>query len=130
MAIFGDSITTDHISPAGSIKVESPAGEFLTSFQVRPTDFNTYGARRGNHNVMVRGTFANIRIKNEMVPGVEGGMTKLQPDGTVMSIYDAAMEYKNAPLAAGGMEYGTGRRATGRPRGPSCWGEGGHRREL
>ncbi len=111
LAIFGDSITTDHISPAGSIKVESPAGEFLISYQVRPTDFNTYGSRRGNHNVMMRGTFANIRIKNEMVPGVEGGMTKLQPDGTVMSIYDAAMEYKkrNIPTVIfGGKEYGTG----------------------
>jgi aconitate hydratase len=111
LAIFGDSITTDHISPAGSIKVESPAGEFLISYQVRPTDFNTYGARRGNHNIMMRGTFANIRIKNEMVPGVEGGMTKLQPDGTVMPIYDAAMEYKKrgVPLVIfGGKEYGTG----------------------
>jgi aconitate hydratase len=111
LAIFGDSITTDHISPAGSIKVESPAGEYLISYQVRPTDFNTYGARRGNHNIMMRGTFANIRIKNEMVPGVEGGMTKLQPDGTVMPIYDAAIEYKKrgVPLVIfGGKEYGTG----------------------
>jgi aconitate hydratase len=111
LAIFGDSITTDHISPAGSIKAESPAGEFLISFQVRPSEFNTYGARRGNHNVMVRGTFANIRIRNEMVPGVEGGMTKLMPDGTVMAIYDAAMEYKKrgVPLVIfGGKEYGTG----------------------
>jgi aconitate hydratase len=111
LAIFGDSITTDHISPAGSIKVESPAGEYLISYQVRPADFNSYGARRGNHNVMMRGTFANIRIRNEMVPGVEGGMTKLMPDGTVMSIYDAAMEYKKrgVPLVIfGGKEYGTG----------------------
>src|SRR5712671_1335543 len=111
LAIFGDSITTDHISPAGSIKADGPAGEYLISFQVRPSEFNTYGARRGNHNVMVRGTFANIRIRNEMVPGVEGGMTKLMPDGTVMSIYDAAMEYKKrgVPLVIfGGKEYGTG----------------------
>jgi aconitate hydratase len=111
LAIFGDSITTDHISPAGSIKTESPAGEFLISYQVRPSEFNTYGARRGNHNVMMRGTFANIRIKNEMVPGVEGGMTKLMPEGTVMSIYDAAMEYqkRGVPLVIfGGKEYGTG----------------------
>ena len=111
LAIFGDSITTDHISPAGSIKTDSPAGEFLISYQVRPSEFNTYGARRGNHNVMARGTFANIRIKNEMVPGVEGGMTKLMPDGTVMAIYDAAMEYKKrgVPLVIfGGKEYGTG----------------------
>src|SRR5437764_7059121 len=111
LAIFGDSITTDHISPAGSIKTESPAGEYLISFQVRPSEFNTYGARRGNHNVMVRGTFAKIRIRNERVPGVEGGMTKLMPDGTVMPIYDAAMEYKkrSVPLVIfGGKEYGTG----------------------
>jgi aconitate hydratase len=111
LAIFGDSITTDHISPAGSIKVESPAGEYLISYQVRPSDFNSYGARRGNHNVMMRGTFANIRIRNEMVPGVEGGMTKLMPEGTVMPIYDAAMEYKKrgVPLVIfGGKEYGTG----------------------
>jgi aconitate hydratase len=111
LAIFGDSITTDHISPAGSFSSGSPAGEYLISYQVRPMDFNTYGSRRGNHNVMMRGTFANIRIKNEMVPGVEGGMTKLQPDGTVMSIYDAAMEYKKrgVPLVIfGGKEYGTG----------------------
>jgi aconitate hydratase len=111
LAIFGDSITTDHISPAGSIKVEAPAGDYLISFQVRPAEFNTYGARRGSHHVMMRGTFANIRIRNEMVPGVEGGMTKLQPDGTVMPIYDAAMEYKKrgVPLVIfGGKEYGTG----------------------
>jgi aconitate hydratase len=111
LAIFGDSITTDHISPAGSIRRESPAGEYLISYQVRPVDFNTYGSRRGNHHVMVRGTFANTRIKNEMVAGVEGGMTKLQPEGTVMSIYDAAEEYKKrgVPLVIfGGKEYGTG----------------------
>ncbi len=111
LAIFGDSITTDHISPAGSIKTDGPAGEYLISYQVRPSEFNTYGARRGNHNVMMRGTFANIRIRNEMVPGVEGGMTRLMPDGTVMAIYDAAMEYKKrgVPLVIfGGKEYGTG----------------------
>jgi aconitate hydratase len=111
LAIFGDSITTDHISPAGSIKTESPAGDYLISYQVRPSEFNTYGARRGNHHVMARGTFANIRIRNEMVPGVEGGMTKLMPEGTVMPIYDAAMEYKKrgVPLVIfGGKEYGTG----------------------
>jgi aconitate hydratase len=111
LAIFGDSITTDHISPAGSIKTESPAGEYLISYQVRPSEFNSYGARRGNHNVMMRGTFANIRIRNEMVPGVEGGMTRLMPDGTVMPIYDAAMEYqkRGVPLVIfGGKEYGTG----------------------
>jgi aconitate hydratase len=111
LAFLGDSITTDHISPAGSIKKESPAGEFLMSYQVRPAEFNSYGARRGNHEVMMRGTFANIRIKNEMVPGVEGGMTKLMPDGTVMPIYTAAMEYqkRGVPLIVfAGKEYGTG----------------------
>ena len=111
LAIFGDSITTDHISPAGSIRRESPAGEYLIGYQVRPVDFNSYGSQRGNHNVMMRGTFANIRIKNEMVPGIEGGMTRLMPDGTVMPIYDAAMEYKKrgVPLVIfGGKEYGTG----------------------
>ncbi|HEX3973486.1 MAG TPA: aconitate hydratase AcnA, partial [Stellaceae bacterium] len=111
LALFGDSITTDHISPAGSIKKESPAGEYLLEHQVRPADFNSYGARRGTHNVMMRGTFANIRIKNEMVPGVEGGVTKHLPDGKVMPIYDAAMLYQKegVPLVViGGKEYGTG----------------------
>jgi aconitate hydratase len=111
LAILGDSITTDHISPAGSIKKDSPAGSYLMEYQVRPVDFNSYGARRGNHQVMVRGTFANIRIKNEMVPGVEGGMTKHQPDGAVMSIYDASMKYQaeGVPLVIiAGKEYGTG----------------------
>jgi aconitate hydratase len=111
LALLGDSITTDHISPAGSIKKESPAGEYLISYQVRPADFNSYGARRGHHQVMMRGTFANIRIRNEMVPGVEGGMTKHLPDGAVMPIYDAAMKYKaeGVPLVViGGKEYGTG----------------------
>jgi aconitate hydratase len=111
LAILGDSITTDHISPAGSIKKDSPAGSYLMEYQVRPAEFNSYGARRGNHQVMMRGTFANIRIKNEMVPGVEGGMTKHMPDGAVMPIYDAAMAYQkeNVPLVViAGKEYGTG----------------------
>ena len=111
LALFGDSITTDHISPASSIKKESPAGQYLLEHQVRPADFNSYGARRGTHHVMMRGTFANIRIKNEMVPGVEGGVTKHQPDGVVMPIYDAAMLYQKegVPLVViGGKEYGTG----------------------
>ncbi len=111
LAILGDSITTDHISPAGSIKKDGPAGQYLMSFQVRPADFNSYGARRGHHEVMMRGTFANIRIRNEMVPGVEGGMTKHLPDGAVMSIYDAAMLYQKeqVPLIIlAGKEYGTG----------------------
>ncbi|WP_203310168.1 aconitate hydratase AcnA [Sphingomonas beigongshangi] len=109
LAILGDSITTDHISPAGSIKADSPAGKWLTERQVARKDFNSYGARRGNDHVMVRGTFANIRIKNEMVPGVEGGMT--QYNGEVMPIYDAAMRHKadGTPLVVvAGKEYGTG----------------------
>ncbi|MEQ9145989.1 MAG: aconitate hydratase AcnA [Parvibaculaceae bacterium] len=111
MGLFGDSITTDHISPAGSIKVDSPAGTYLTRHQVGVQDFNSYGSRRGNHEVMMRGTFANIRIKNQMVPGTEGGVTKLQPEGTEMPIYDACMEYKKrgTPLVVfAGKEYGTG----------------------
>jgi aconitate hydratase len=111
LALLGDSITTDHISPAGSIKKDSPAGAYLMGFQVRPADFNSYGSRRGNHEVMMRGTFANIRIKNEMVPGVEGGITKHLPDGQVMPIYDAAQKYQTegVPLVIiAGKEYGTG----------------------
>jgi aconitate hydratase len=111
LAELGDSITTDHISPAGSIKKASPAGEYLLEHQVRQNDFNSYGARRGNHEVMMRGTFANIRIKNELVPGIEGGITKHYPSEQVMPIYDAAMKYKaeGVPLVIfGGKEYGTG----------------------
>ncbi|MBB3691556.1 aconitate hydratase AcnA [Sphingomonas sp. BK580] len=109
LAILGDSITTDHISPAGSIKADSPAGTWLQEHQVSRQDFNSYGARRGHHEVMMRGTFANIRIKNEMVPGVEGGMSRY--DGEVMPIYDAAMRHKadGTPLVVvAGKEYGTG----------------------
>ena len=111
LGIFGDSITTDHISPAGSIKKASPAGEYLMQHQVSPTEFNSYGARRGNHEVMVRGTFANIRIRNRIVPEIEGGMTKHFPSGEEMSIYDAAMRYQaeGRPLVVfAGKEYGTG----------------------
>lgn len=111
LAILGDSVTTDHISPAGSIKKDSPAGHYLTQHNVQPVDFNSYGSRRGNDRVMTRGTFANIRIKNEMLPGVEGGYTKYIPSGEQMSIYDAAMKYKadNASLVVvAGKEYGTG----------------------
>ncbi|HEX4407935.1 MAG TPA: aconitate hydratase AcnA [Xanthobacteraceae bacterium] len=111
LGLFLDSITTDHISPAGSIKEESPAGEYLRDHQVRPKDFNQYGTRRGNHQVMMRGTFANIRIKNQMLPGVEGGYTIHYPDKQRMTIYDAAMRYKteNVPLVVfAGKEYGTG----------------------
>ncbi|MDZ4777994.1 MAG: aconitate hydratase AcnA [Alphaproteobacteria bacterium] len=111
LALFGDSITTDHISPAGDIKAASPAGDYLTAHGVTKIDFNSYGARRGNHEVMMRGTFANIRIKNHMTPGVEGGVTKHFPDGTVQPIYDAAMKYisEGRPLVIfAGKEYGTG----------------------
>lgn len=111
LAIFGDSVTTDHISPAGSIKPESPAGEYLIAQGISIRDFNSYGARRGNHEVMMRGTFANIRIRNEMVPNIEGGYTLHFPSGKEMSIYDAAMQYKseNVPLIVfAGKEYGTG----------------------
>ena len=109
LAILGDSVTTDHISPAGSIKEDSPAGSYLQSHQVAKQDFNSYGSRRGNHDVMMRGTFANIRIKNEMVPGVEGGVTTY--NGEQMPIYDAAMKHKEdgTPLVVvAGKEYGTG----------------------
>ena len=111
LGLFADSITTDHISPAGSIKADSPAGEYLQANGVEPREFNSYGARRGNHEVMMRGTFANIRIKNQMVPGVEGGVTVYQPTGEEMPIYDAAMKHQAAgtPLVVfGGKEYGTG----------------------
>ena len=111
LAILGDSITTDHISPAGAIKLDSPGGKYLSEHQVSRADFNSYGARRGNHEVMMRGTFANIRIKNKMVPGVEGGITRHIPTGAQMPIYDAAMLYKEAgtPLViVAGKEYGTG----------------------
>ncbi len=111
LAMLGDSITTDHISPAGSIRKTSPAGDYFMERQVQQKDFNSYGARRGNHEVMMRGTFANIRIRNEMVPGVEGGVTRHLPDGEQMPIYDAAMRYKRegVPLVIiGGKEYGTG----------------------
>jgi len=111
MGIFGDSVTTDHISPAGAIKKDSPAGRYLTEHGVAFADFNSYGSRRGNDRIMTRGTFANVRIKNLMVAPKEGGLTKLQPEGTEMSIYDAAMTYKERgePLVViAGQEYGTG----------------------
>ncbi len=111
LALFGDSITTDHISPAGAIKPDSPAGEYLQDHGVKPADFNSYGSRRGNHEVMMRGTFANIRIRNEMLDGVEGGYTRHVPSGEQMAIYDAAMTYisEGTPLVVvAGKEYGTG----------------------
>ncbi|MFQ5953627.1 MAG: aconitate hydratase AcnA [Kiloniellales bacterium] len=111
LVMLGDNVTTDHISPAGSIKKDSPAGAYLIGHDVKPVEFNSFGARRGNHEVMMRGTFANIRIRNEMVPGIEGGVTKHMPDGRQMTIYDAAMAYRaeGVPLVViAGKEYGMG----------------------
>ena len=111
LALLGDSITTDHISPAGAIKPDSPAGRFLVGRQIPPREFNSYGSRRGNHEIMMRGTFANIRLRNKAAPGTEGGWTIHQPSGERMAIYDAAMRYKDegVPLVViGGAEYGTG----------------------
>jgi len=111
LAIFGDSITTDHISPAGNIRKSSPAGEYLSQHQVSQADFNSYGSRRGNHEVMMRGTFANIRIRNKITPDIEGGVTRHFPSGEVMPIYDAAMRYKTEGrgcVVFAGKEYGTG----------------------
>src|SRR5438874_10541236 len=111
LALFGDSLTTDHISPAGSIAKDSPAGKYLIGLGVQPKDFNSYGARRGNHEVMLRGTFANIRLRNLLVPGVEGGWTVRLPSGERLTIYDAAMRYRDegVPLVViAGKEYGTG----------------------
>jgi aconitate hydratase len=111
LALLGDSITTDHISPAGSIAKDSPAGRYLIEHGVEVKDFNSYGARRGNHEVMMRGTFANIRLKNEMAAGKDGGWTRLMPEGEPMTIYDAAMKYigRGVPLVViGGKEYGSG----------------------
>jgi aconitate hydratase len=125
LAIFGDSITTDHISPAGAFKGSSPAGKYLQERGVGVADFNSYGARRGNHEVMVRGTFANVRIKNLMVPGVEGGVTVHQPDGERLSIYDAAMRYvaSGTPqIILAGLEYGTGSSRDWAAKGPRLLG--------
>lgn len=111
LAILGDSITTDHISPAGSIKKDGPAGQYLANHQIAPMDFNSYGARRGNHEIMMRGTFANIRLKNEMAPGTTGGVTRFVPGNEVMSIYDASMKYQSQNIflvVIAGKEYGTG----------------------
>jgi len=111
LLILGDTVTTDHISPAGSIKKDSPTGDYFMEHQVQQKDFNSYGARRGNHEVMKRGAFGNIRIRNEIVPGTEGGFTKIYPEGKVTSVYEAAMEYKkrgNDLVVVAGKEYGTG----------------------
>ncbi|MEJ2566705.1 MAG: aconitate hydratase AcnA [Gammaproteobacteria bacterium] len=125
LAMFGDSVTTDHISPAGSIAVDSPAGRYLIEQGVKKGDFNSYGARRGNHEVMMRGTFANIRIRNKLVPGVEGGYTRHLPDGEQLSIYDAAMRYQrdDVPLIViAGKEYGTGSSRDWAAKGPRLLG--------
>jgi aconitate hydratase len=111
LALLGDSVTTDHISPAGSIKADSPAGKYLIEKGVTPADFNSYGARRGNHEVMMRGTFANVRLRNQMAPGTEGGWTRYQPGGEQMTIYDASVKYQEAGvplLVIAGKEYGSG----------------------
>jgi aconitate hydratase len=111
LAVLGDSVTTDHISPAGSIPADTPAGQYLVAHGVQPKDFNSYGARRGNHEVMMRGTFANIRLRNRLAPGTEGGWTLHLPDGAQKAIYDAAMQYKQegVPLIViAGKEYGSG----------------------
>ncbi len=111
LAVLGDSVTTDHISPAGSIPADSPAGKYLVERGVKPSDFNSYGARRGNHEVMVRGTLANIRLRNQMAPGTEGGWTTYVPSGEKMFIYDAAVKYveSGTPLMIiAGKEYGSG----------------------
>jgi aconitate hydratase len=125
LLVLGDSITTDHISPAGSIKKGSPAGNYLESHGVEPRDFNSYGARRGNHEVMMRGTFANARIKNQLVPGVEGGVTRLLPDGEQMSVFDAAEQYEKdgVPLIVlAGKEYGSGSSRDWAAKGPRLLG--------
>jgi aconitate hydratase len=125
LAVLGDSVTTDHISPAGSIKLNGPAGQYLTGHGVRPADFNSYGSRRGNHEVMVRGTFANVRLRNKLAPGTEGGVTRLLPEGTGMSIYEASVEYakRGTPLAIlAGKEYGSGSSRDWAAKGPRLLG--------
>ncbi|WP_296898154.1 aconitate hydratase AcnA, partial [Thiohalocapsa sp.] len=125
LALLGDSVTTDHISPAGNIKADSPAGRYLIEHDVQPADFNSYGSRRGNHEVMMRGTFANIRLRNRMAPGTEGGVTLHQPSGDEMSIYDAAMRYQAEGVPAiviAGKEYGSGSSRDWAAKGPRLLG--------
>jgi aconitate hydratase len=125
LAVLGDSVTTDHISPAGSIKANGPAGKYLTEHGVAPADFNSYGSRRGNHEVMVRGTFANVRLRNKLAPGTEGGVTRLLPEGEGMSIYDASVKYaeRGVPLAIlAGKEYGSGSSRDWAAKGPRLLG--------
>jgi aconitate hydratase len=125
LAVLGDSVTTDHISPAGSIKLNGPAGKYLIEHGVKPSDFNSYGSRRGNHEVMVRGTFANVRLRNRLAPGTEGGVTRLLPEDLPMSIYDASVEYakRGTPLAIlAGKEYGSGSSRDWAAKGPRLLG--------
>jgi aconitate hydratase len=125
LALLGDSITTDHISPAGSIKEQSPAGRYLIEHGVHRADFNSYGSRRGNHEVMVRGTFANVRLRNLLAPGTEGGVTRHLPDGEQMSIYDASVKYQadGVPLLViAGKEYGSGSSRDWAAKGPKLLG--------
>jgi len=125
LAVLGDSVTTDHISPAGSIKKNGPAGQYLAAHGVAPADFNSYGSRRGNHEVMVRGTFANVRLRNKLAPGTEGGVTRLLPEGTTMSIYDASVAYaeRGIPLCIlAGKEYGSGSSRDWAAKGPRLLG--------
>ena len=125
LAVLGDSVTTDHISPAGSIKANGPAGKYLAEHGVKPADFNSYGSRRGNHEVMVRGTFANVRLRNKLAPGTEGGVTRLLPEGTQMSIFDASVAYaeRKVPLVIlAGKEYGSGSSRDWAAKGPNLLG--------
>jgi aconitate hydratase len=125
LAVLGDSVTTDHISPAGNIKASGPAGKYLAEHGVRPADFNSYGSRRGNHEVMVRGTFANVRLRNKLAPGTEGGVTRLLPEGEQMSIFDASVKYagRNIPLVIlAGKEYGSGSSRDWAAKGPNLLG--------
>ncbi len=125
LAVLGDSVTTDHISPAGSIKLNGPAGKYLTEHGVKPADFNSYGSRRGNHEVMVRGTFANVRLRNKLAPGTEGGVTRLLPEGEPMSIFDASVRYaerKTPLIILAGKEYGSGSSRDWAAKGPKLLG--------
>jgi len=125
LAVLGDSVTTDHISPAGSIKANGPAGKYLSEHGVKPADFNSYGSRRGNHEVMVRGTFANVRLRNKLAPGTEGGVTRLLPEGEPLSIFDASVKYaeRGVPLVIlAGKEYGSGSSRDWAAKGPKLLG--------
>ena len=134
LALLGDTVTTDHISPAGPIGPDSPAADYLRGLGVEQAQFNSYGARRGNHEVMMRGTFANVRLRNRLVPGVEGGYTVLLPEGERMSIFDAAMAYRERgipQIVLAGVEYGTGSSRDWAAKGSRLLGvRAGHRQGL